>query len=1081
MLEFALLPLLSPPQEPNAPPPAPLLEAAPLDLPYRPGPERWLPADCPLAIVLAELDDTGGELARSGLAHAWQTGAFDEARQLLRSIGSQLTVSTGLDETQIVDTLAAGLAIGWLGVTDDGQPDVVIVLDTERHADAFATCLRRWRGEQQESPWQCRFGVGDGFAATVGSRLVLATSAATVQATTRRLATADGDSLADDAAFVAQMKASAPAGHRLFTVHVRPHACLTALGELNGARPWLGALALALPDTAFASVLHGNGQIHGWSRLHCPDLHGLLAELVGTPRRLEADWSRFVAPDARSFLVTAVHPGRIVRAAVELGEQLVPGTAEQFANTLARLQARCGADLQRDLLDNLTEGVTIVGHDRDGTPGFSVRLQVADAARAARMLTAALPMSPLPIETFDCEGIRAWRLASDGPMQATFALAGDALLFAGDEQSLAAAIRQQLAPQPNPEAVDLLSSLPPGATWASVHDPRAELMAMGIAGPVDTAAPAGEGRSPLHPGRSIVVREESAVRIEQSSTLGGAWLLSALPHGLPTQWLGQHTEQGDPATMSTIKGSRNPALRDTVAPRAAAMLQAVADAQREHMTLAASDDDADDIAEFGSLRALHEQPALARVLAGSTWAGDDAVLEGWRLRVLLPATADQREHQFAAVVWPEGQTGRAWFLRADGAVFGSDELCATTRADVALEDLFPDGDPGSPPGSGWRRIDAQNLTLDAGTADPTDVAVLQAAEAAGKKLDAEGVARLLHADSPEVAARAAWLLGRHKVEPAVGALCDALGTRAEVDVRLQAMAALVAIGAPAARAAALDALDDSSRDVRALAARYLTRHRSTQTADALLGMLSQFGREQTDIKPVDLVAALLALHDFGDPAALLPAATAVAIEHAATGQALAFLFQQLSPKLAPKDEATTLVAVLDHADATLRRYAIQRLGELRDATTATALERRLATEGPGLQPLVKVSLAQIRGGIETDDGDLLERARKNGAAIGELVTTRWQKLEPTAQWTILGLGGVAVVGLFLLLFARRRADRGPDAADVAAGLVAPSDPAIDGDTVMTAAANMDATATPDPVDEQDMVGTAAGDDEDKRA
>jgi hypothetical protein len=325
----------------------------------------------------------------------------------------------------------------------------------------------------------------------------------------------------------------------------------------------------------------------------------------------------------------------------------------------------------------------------------------------------------------------------------------------------------------------------------------------------------------------------------------------------------------------------------------------------------------------------------------------------------------------------------------------------------------------------------------AGPADPQELQTLAEAEKAGRNLDVAKVKALLISADARIAARAAWLLGHNKANDAVPELCATVQNRDEAEVRIQAMSALERLADPRSLPTAVSTLTDGDRTLRALSASTIGRLRNATGAEPLLAMLSDHGKD-TDDKPADVIAALLALNDLNAPNSMLQAASAVGASTKEVSEALTFLFQSHSTSLPPKEEATLLLAVLDHPDAMLRRYAIQRLGELRDPTTAKALEGRLAVETAALQPLLHNSLAEVRGHAEGEsNGDALERARSHVSMLTEKITSRWDAMDTMQRGMVLAL--VVVVGAtlmaLLLVVARIRRHRRSEAS---ARLAAPS-------------------------------------------
>lgn len=354
---------------------------------------------------------------------------------------------------------------------------------------------------------------------------------------------------------------------------------------------------------------------------------------------------------------------------------------------------------------------------------------------------------------------------------------------------------------------------------------------------------------------------------------------------------------------------------------------------------------------------------------------------------------------------------------------------------------------------------APGTNAPAATAATADQDALLRAEGAGKAgdpADPAELARLARSADAAVAARAAWLLGKQQGPQALEPLDDLARTSPHADVRLQAMATLLRQGTNRSVATAIHGLDDPDARIRTVAAQLLGRLRSPAAVAPLLALLDRSSKADAGTTPAtDLQAAILALNDMDAVAQLLPAATAVhASKASGCDQALTFYFQNLSPKLPAKDEATLLVSVLDHREAMLRRYAISRLAELRDATTATALERRLGAEGQELRPLLEIALAQVR---QQQHG-----AETGGAAapqgVLDRVSRRWQAMSEQQRLITAGFGGLLLVAVaaVVVLWRRRRAALFAEAAPSVTDLVAPSDDYLAAEAAAAAEAEAEA-------------------------
>ncbi len=324
--------------------------------------------------------------------------------------------------------------------------------------------------------------------------------------------------------------------------------------------------------------------------------------------------------------------------------------------------------------------------------------------------------------------------------------------------------------------------------------------------------------------------------------------------------------------------------------------------------------------------------------------------------------------------------------------------------------------------------------------DPAEVLAMQAAERAGKDVDLQALEKLAGSHHAAIASRAAWLLGQQLSPQALEVLQTVATSVPHPDARIQAMAALLQKGNKNSVTAATAGLDDGDRRVRALAAQVLGKLRRPTSKAALLALLDRSTRATNSSEPaIDVQAAILALNDMAATDQLLPAATAVQAGAAnSCGQALTFYFQNLSPKLPKAEEVTLLLSVLDHREAMLRRYAISRLGELAEPTTAVALERRLGSEGPELRPLLEVALTRVRN-QKHGDQPAQPTAENPGFLAG--LQQRWNGLSEQQQMVTAGFGGLFVLACTFVGFMWRRRRRALVAATHASvtDLIAPSE------------------------------------------
>ena len=174
----------------------------------------------------------------------------------------------------------------------------------------------------------------------------------------------------------------------------------------------------------------------------------------------------------------------------------------------------------------------------------------------------------------------------------------------------------------------------------------------------------------------------------------------------------------------------------------------------------------------------------------------------------------------------------------------------------------------------------------------------------------------------------------------------------------------------------------------------------------------------------------------GDPRCLLGAASAVQTGDTSQDAALAFLFQSLSGKFARDDETKHLMAVLAHPCGLLRRYAIQRLGEMRDPNALPALEGRLANEEKSLRPLVEVALAAIRG--KSQNEPVPSESSEFLATLARKARATWERMDMPERAVACAIPVTLVIALVLVFVtvARRRRQ---NEAEAWAARVAPSD------------------------------------------
>lgn len=325
-----------------------------------------------------------------------------------------------------------------------------------------------------------------------------------------------------------------------------------------------------------------------------------------------------------------------------------------------------------------------------------------------------------------------------------------------------------------------------------------------------------------------------------------------------------------------------------------------------------------------------------------------------------------------------------------------------------------------------------------GPQDPP-VVRLNAAEVASESTDPADLVALAIGEDPDIAARAAWLLGRSKSPQSRTSLNTVLASSPHAEARLQAIAALrIDADIPATEQAIL-ALNDADRRVRTIAAQLLGRLRRPASVEPLLDLVHKSANRGGNEPTTDAQAALLALADIGAKGHLLRMATAIHDGNAkGVGEALAYTFQRLSPSLSPADETTVLVAVLDHTELLVRRYAITRLTELDNKAALAALEGRLAQEGDALRPLLEIAIAQLQNASKVQPQDEIGKAKANAQVLWARFTAWWSNLSPANQSMFAG-GPVLLIIVMMLLRRSASRRRQLEDAEAAAAWVQPSD------------------------------------------
>ena len=311
-------------------------------------------------------------------------------------------------------------------------------------------------------------------------------------------------------------------------------------------------------------------------------------------------------------------------------------------------------------------------------------------------------------------------------------------------------------------------------------------------------------------------------------------------------------------------------------------------------------------------------------------------------------------------------------------------------------------------------------------------------EAAGQYADAASLTRLARCPAEAVAARAAWILASSGNPVHLSTLPDVIESSPHAEARLQALYGVLQHGDISATAAAIHALNDPDRRCRTVAAQVLGRLRRPAAIEPLLMLIRAAADASENTPSTDVQAALLTLTDLGASRHLLRMASDVARAQVdGCGQALAYAFQEMSPRLEAREETTALIAVLGHEEPLLRRYAITRLTELADPRSLAALDERLDLEGPALRPLLEVALAQLMESGRRAPAGRLGRLVQDAEALGTQIASWWAAQRTTGKAILCAIPSSLLFGVWLITRSLKQRRRYADAI-AAAALASPS-------------------------------------------
>lgn len=972
-----------------------------------------------------------------------------EARADFAELVSRARAVTGLDEDQLLGLVRHGVSVALTEIDAKGQPHGLLsahLADAQVYAAALERAAPRLGlteiGAHGDSTlWTLRMPELHLAMCVHGDRLFVASHGQDLLDALARFDGNAGTALVDQPTFRQFKKATSGTAQPLLHCFARTDLLFGEMRkrmtspQMEKAGQYVDALRLERIASVGYAVHVENGRFVDQVRVHFPlPREGLLGALLGSGTALSPADARLVPPGVTSFTIAHVKLQAVVREVLSLLDSADPTAAAAAKQGLSNIRQSTRVDLESDILRSLGEKLVILQWPGQATSiDVAVVVETTDAFRLQESLGRLLKAMRLPIRTRNWQGHEI-REISGTATSPRFAVLKRHLVVALSEESMRSTLTQLGTPVPNSTAQEFLANTPEGATAASwtALGPIAESVLAQIRHSATPQPIVEVLEKALH---GIAGDMETYVALDEN----GASLHTASP-------------TGNLAAVAGVAIVASIALPNLIAARAAAestpQVRPTADLTELVCVIAAAQRtrlEEDPEAQYGDLTELVTDSLLDGKHLGQL-IGPGLYRHGDHLvAILLPETTAERATHFAVMAWPaDGKQGSLIAATPDHELLINDVLASSEGIRmVQPTDIFLNGRFGSALSPGWRAAPTATVAVQPVTDSSADQEVMRAilaAEKAKPTTAPEAVLQALQSANPRVAARAAYALGQLRASEAVPRLCEMIESHPDSEVRHHAMAAASKMKDPRTLQTSLRALESDDLALRTLAAANLGALRSAESTNELLALV---GRDQTG-EPgdasTDRVAAVLALTDLGSHRSLVPASAAVTFEDPALGEALAYMFQTLSPKMEPKDESLALMAVLPHPCKLLRRYAIQRLGQLRDPATKSALEGRLGGEDDeSLRTLVEVSLNAVRGTPSVAGGaGTLESVQEKAAELLSSAKTQWQKLDINQRAMVAAGGGGTLVlaGAFLFLRGRRRRKR---SGEQWASMAAPSE------------------------------------------
>ena len=1016
--------------------------------------DHLIPDDALAAIGVRQLDTHLAEIKKTG----WHD-LFRPVIQGLPGLAKQLLPENStLQADDLIQTATRSWTLAWTGM-EDNAPTWILLADLGEKAADIRTAVRKKLLEMQESGVRARqemwkqVGVwavhrlnGKPISySIVGKTLIAASSRKQVEGTLARMlepATA-GRSLRDRTGYRSFCRRALEQGSAFACAYVQPTMMIDHMlaGMIDSqrllARQALGQLQVHAMRQAGLTLTAADGKIQEYLWLTYPaPRSGLVAALLGSSKTIQKRAAKVIDPEAISASIHQLDAHGIYDNFLSLTSSFSQDLPLNIRSWMANTASRTGISFKSDILDMLS-GQLVIQSWPAGSSGKTETALVAQIRDAWRLTTGLTKMMrDLPVRQINLLGNNGWALSSlplDAANTPHLVIAKDRLILASSPRAARRAVRILSLPQTNRMQTALATTeKPPTAVfWSDVRRATRDFLTrLSLQHGDARAAERLEAAIERLQGDMVteIRQDDAGYWVTSRSPIGNLYSSSALSYGMQSvlRQLG----------IANTKTSG-------VAARCVAALRSVVAGQSLFKASTAKDVDRDGIGEFGPLSELVQANCLTKTTIRAI-GKDDYRVGDYRLKVLLPKSAMGRELHFAAVAWPaDKKRGPVYAINDQGKTLVNNILADSEGIDdFDVRELFVGGAFNTVLVEGWQECrPPRDQKTEPGSTDATQsvkptsaeerqhyLALLQAERS--RTITPDAIAAL-SARNPSLLSRAAYTMGDLKVKEAVPQLIKLVTGHANVQVRRQAMAALSKIRDQRSVTASVHALSDIDVEVRTYAATNLGRLREKSSVTPLLKILA--GTPERGGQ--DHVAALLALADIGDARCLMMAATTIKNPSLKVEEALTYLYQTLSPKVDPKDEAKALLVALGSRSSMLRRYAIQRLGVLKDPTTVVALESHLTQEDKQLQPLVLISLDAIRGTNETPKSE----------SIGNMVRDSWGSLKskwnglPREQRLAWAGGVIGVLFLLVLLVVWRMHVRRKRNAEAWVDMVAPSD------------------------------------------